>query len=164
MINACNLPQWLWFSAVCHAAYLWNRAYTKALETETPYQPWKRNKPNVAHLHEFGVPVYILRQGQYQGNKMEKKTKRPIFIGFNNENKSIKYYALDTTKILYSWNYQFLSNAENPLPPMEGIEINIVPNVLHEGELDRAHQKRPMGVHPKSHYINEWLKVKRKTY
>ena len=149
MINAHNLPQWLWFSAVCHAAYLQNRAYTKALETETPYQSWKGNKPNVAHLCEFSVLVYILRQGQYQGNKMEKKTKRPIFIGLNNENKSVKYYALDTTKIPYSQNYKFLSNAKIPLPPMEDIKINIMPNVLCEEELDKSMPKKANGSTPK---------------
>ena len=61
MINAQKLPFWLWFQAITHAAYLCNRAYTKALE-ETPYQCWKNKKPNISHLKEFGAPVYVLKQ------------------------------------------------------------------------------------------------------
>ena len=53
------------------------------------------------------------------------------------------------TKILYSQNYKFLSNAENPLPQMEGIEINVAPNVLHEGELDKSALKKADGSTPK---------------
>ena len=89
MINAHGLPWWLWFLAVIHAAYLPNRVGTKALADKTPYECWKNNRPNVAHLRdvahlrEFGVLVYILRQGQHKGNKIENKTKKLIFIGFN---------------------------------------------------------------------------------
>ena len=78
---------------------------------------------------------------------MEKKTKRPIFIGFDDENKSVKYYALDTTKILYSY----------PMPKtlclqwkvLKSIEINITPNVLCEGELDKSMLKKANGSTPK---------------
>ena len=73
MINAQKLPFWLWFQAITHAAYLHNRAYTKALQ-ETPYQCWNHKKPNISHLKEFGAPVYILRQYP-KGHKLELKIK-----------------------------------------------------------------------------------------
>jgi transposase InsO family protein len=64
MINAHGLPEFLWELAVAHAAYLRNRAFSSPLADHTPYEIWHNNKPNVAHLREFGAPVWILHQGQ----------------------------------------------------------------------------------------------------
>lgn len=38
MLNAKNLPQCLWEHAVAHAAYLQNRAPTRALKGKTPHE------------------------------------------------------------------------------------------------------------------------------
>jgi transposase InsO family protein len=64
MLLASKLPEFLWELAVAHAAYVCNRAYTTSIKGSTPYQAWHRWKPNVAHLHKFGAPVWILLQGQ----------------------------------------------------------------------------------------------------
>jgi len=64
MINAHELPEFLWELAIAHVAYLRNRAFTSPLGGYTPYKIWHNNKPNVAHLGEFGAPVWILHQGQ----------------------------------------------------------------------------------------------------
>ena len=64
MVAANDLPEYLWEFAVAHAVYLQNRAYTTTLNT-TPYQIWHKEKPNVAHLREFGSPIWILLQGKY---------------------------------------------------------------------------------------------------
>jgi transposase InsO family protein len=50
MLNGQHLPEFLWEHAVEHAAYVRNRAYTRVLEDETPYQAWFGRKPNVTHL------------------------------------------------------------------------------------------------------------------
>ena len=60
MLIALDLPEFLWKQAVAHATYLRNHAYTKAVEGTTPYERWNNKKPNVAHLREFGMPVWIL--------------------------------------------------------------------------------------------------------
>jgi hypothetical protein len=59
-----KLPEFLWEPAVAHAAYVHNMFYTKYIPNATPYQFWHEQKPNVAHLCEFGVPVWVLQQGQ----------------------------------------------------------------------------------------------------
>jgi len=64
MINAHELPEFLWELAIAHAAYLRNQAFTSPLGDHTPYKIWHNNKPNVAHLCKFGAPVWILHQGQ----------------------------------------------------------------------------------------------------
>ncbi|KIJ42164.1 hypothetical protein M422DRAFT_81072, partial [Sphaerobolus stellatus SS14] len=54
MLFEKKLPEFLWEEAVAHAAYLRNRAPTRALESKTPYEAWHGTKPNVSHLREFG--------------------------------------------------------------------------------------------------------------
>jgi hypothetical protein len=53
-----------------------------ALSSSTPldafftgYECWYRQKPNITHLQEFGVPIWILLQGQSKLLKMEPRSK-----------------------------------------------------------------------------------------
>jgi transposase InsO family protein len=74
MINKRDLPHFLWELAVSHAVYLRNRSYSKPLD-KTPYEIWKKKKPNVAHLREFGAPVWVLLQGKKEQRKILPKSK-----------------------------------------------------------------------------------------
>jgi len=73
MINAYKLPEFLWELVVACTAYLQNQAYTLPIGDHTPYEIWHNNKPNVAHLHEFSTPVWILHQGQAKQQKLQPK-------------------------------------------------------------------------------------------
>ena len=66
MIKGQDLPEFIWEHAISHAAYIQNRAYTKHLETLTPYQGWHNRKPDISHLREFRTPMWILQQGQHK--------------------------------------------------------------------------------------------------
>ena len=131
MIRGQKMPEFLWEQAVAHAAYLRNRAYTTTIKEKTPYEVWYKRKPNVAHLREFGAPVWILLQGQHVERKILPKSKRQLYVGHDDGSKSVKYYNAETRKILTSRNFRFL----NALPenPPEGIVV-APPNVLFEGE------------------------------
>jgi len=59
MLADGKLPEFLWEPAVAHAAYVRNRAYTKAVDGATPHERWTGKRPNVSHLREFGAPVWI---------------------------------------------------------------------------------------------------------
>lgn len=134
MMAARNVPEFLWEHAIQHAAYLRERAPTKALKGKTPHEAWFQQKPNVSHLREFGTPVWILLQGQKVPPKMKPKSKQQLFVGFDDGSKSIKYYNAETHKVLTSQNYRFLTN----LPPKEmspePIFLQSSPSMLREGE------------------------------
>jgi hypothetical protein len=88
-------------------------------------------KPNISHLWEFGTPVWVLLQGQKEPPKMEPKLKQQIFMGYDNGSKSIKYYNMETHKILTSQNYCFLSPTKDNIPPEH---ILVTSNAPQEGE------------------------------
>jgi hypothetical protein len=133
MLAAQSLPEFLWEHATLHATYIRNHSYTKHLKMETPYQGWFNQKPNIAHLHEFGAPVWILLQGQQWNRKMLPRLKQQIYVGYNEGSKSLKFYSAETWKVLISRNYQIINAPPNPEPPEP---VKLVPNMCHEGESD----------------------------
>ena len=130
---AADLPVFLWEHAIAHVAYVRNRAYSLALKTATPYEHWYGHKPDVAHLHEFGAPVWILLQGQKVLPKMEAKSKRHALIGYDDGSKSVKYYTAETRSVLTSRNFCFLepSDPSDTIPEHLSIALD---NVLREWE------------------------------
>ena len=60
MLIGWDVPKFLWEYAIQHTAYLHERTPTYPLKGKMPYEAWYNRKPNVAHLQEFGAPVWIL--------------------------------------------------------------------------------------------------------
>src|SRR5271168_73492 len=114
MLTANNIPEFLWEYAVLHAVYLRNRSYTKHLSDSTPYEGWFDKKPNIAHLREFGAPVWILLQGQKEQRKMLSKSICRIYVGNDDGARAVKYYNAKTLKILTSRNFRHITPPDNP--------------------------------------------------
>jgi hypothetical protein len=74
MLTDSKLLEFLWEPAVAYATYVQNLSYTKYIPKATPYQLWHGHKPDVSHLREFGVPIWILAQGQRVLRKMLPKS------------------------------------------------------------------------------------------
>ena len=135
MVNAQNVPEFLWEYAIDHAAYIRNCSYTCTLQGETPYEIWHGLKPSVAHLREFGTPVWVLLQGQAQQRKILPKSKQRIYVGHEDGPQAIKYFNAEVRKVLTSRNYRFLTPQENaPLPDV----IVVAPDAQCEGEEKRV--------------------------
>jgi len=132
-----GLPKFLWEYAISHLSYLWNQMYTKTLNNKMLYEMRFKNKPNVSHLQEFEAPIWVLLQDQKQPRKMESKSRRWIYVGYDDGSKSIKYYNAETHKILTSQNFCFLTLTNDETPPEPMI---ITPDVPGEGEPEGSMQ------------------------
>jgi len=144
-----------------HAAYVRNLAYTKFLPDMTPYQIWHRCKPNVAHLHEFGAPIWVLSQGQHVIRKMLPKSQCQAYVGHDDGSKAIKYYNTATRNILTLQNFRFLVPSTSS--PSEELAIDLgMDNPPHEGEAERDTQSiNPVRRAAENDHIN--VDVPRKT-
>ena len=109
MLIAKKLPEMLWAEAVSHAAYLRNRASTRALQGATPEGLWNQYKPNIEHLQEFGTSVYVLLESTTR-SKLMAKSEKHIFVGFADGPKAIKYYNARTRQVKITRNFRFLKN------------------------------------------------------
>ena len=132
MMLESDLPAFLWEYAILHAAYLRERAPTKALRDKTPYEAWFKKKPDVAHLREFGSPVYVLLQGQRELPKLLPRSKRQAFVGFDDGSHAIRYYNAETRRVLTSRNFRFLDNPSPHHPQPEPFLVD--PALPREGE------------------------------
>jgi hypothetical protein len=115
-----------------------------------------RKKPNVSHLREFGAPIWILSQGQNEDQKMLPKSKRKIYLGFDNGSNAIKYYNAETCKVLTSHNFHHLNPPKMITPPEL---IQITPHLQHEGEFG---EDMPLQGVKNSDQLNGPAKCKRK--
>jgi hypothetical protein len=143
-LNSQGIPEYLWEYARSHAAYVRNQAYMKPIGTLTPYQGWFKNKPNITHLRECGAPIWILLQGQKEQCKMLPKSKRRIYVGYDDGSNSVKYYNAETRKVLTSRNFRSI---QLPIHPKSPEPVVITPNIQHEGESGAGHMPQ-LGVTP----------------
>ena len=122
-----KLPDFLWDEAVSHACYIRNRAPTRALKGKTPYEAWFGKKPDVSHFREFGCDVWVLDETENL-SKIKPRSKKMVFMGFNDGSKSIRYYDPTKRNIKVSRNVAFHENDD--LQPWN----TSVPGLLSEGE------------------------------
>lgn len=62
------------------------------------------------HLREFGAPVWILFQGPAERLKIQFKSERRLYVGFQGGSRSVLYYDAITQNVKASRNYCFLDN------------------------------------------------------
>ena len=143
MNTAARLLEFLWEPAIAHAVYLQNLSFTRLIPDVTPYQLWYGRKPNVAHLHKFGAPVWVPLQGQKVQWKMLLKSEHRVYIGYDEGSKSIKYYNPANRNILVLWNFHFLSPPEPS--PLEEIVIEPRSPLVEEcTPLSQGERKPPL--------------------
>jgi hypothetical protein len=106
MLISRNLPSFLWAEAVAHAAYIRNRAPTKALDGKTPHEVWTGEKPDVSHLREFGSNVWVLKEG-IKLSKLELQSKKVTFVGFEDRPKAIQFFDAAKRQIRVLRNFIF---------------------------------------------------------
>jgi hypothetical protein len=140
MLRAQDLPEFLWEYSLLYAAYIRNRSFTTHLGFQMPYEGWFNHKLNVSNLREFGAPVWVLLQGQKETRKMLPKSKRQVYVGFDDGVKAVKYYNADTRQILTSRNFRHL----NPPPETPPEPIIIAPSPQHGGESRRMRDDMPL--------------------
>jgi transposase InsO family protein len=59
MLHTADLAKNLWGEALKHAVWLKNRTSTKVLNGRTPYEAFKKEKPDLHNIHEWGCKVDV---------------------------------------------------------------------------------------------------------
>ena len=77
-----NLSSFLWGEDVSTTIYTMNRFTKKFVEGKTPFEAWKRKKPNVFHFRVFDCEAfsYIISEKM---KKLDKRAKKCIFVGYD---------------------------------------------------------------------------------
>ena len=89
MLKSKRMPKEFWAEAVECAIYVQNRCPHAKLDDQTPQEAWSGQKPTISHLKVFGSVAYAHVPDQRR-KKLEDKSKRYIFIGYDEKTKGYK--------------------------------------------------------------------------
>ncbi|CAO2146167.1 unnamed protein product [Urochloa humidicola] len=81
LLKARSVPARFWGEAVVTAVYLLNRAPTKSLDGQTPYEAWHGVKPAVDHLRTFGCVAHVKNVKPHL-SKLEDRSKKVVLLGY----------------------------------------------------------------------------------
>ena len=90
---------------------------------------WYGRKPDVSHFREFGCDVWVLDEAENL-SKIKPRSKKMVFVGFNDGSKSVRYYDPSKRSVKTSRNVTFNENDE----PRELDFVTCVPGLPSEGE------------------------------
>ena len=106
-----NLPREYWAETAHTAVFLLNRLPTKAVAEKTPYEAWYGFKPSLKNLKVFGCLCFVYVP-QIKRDKLDKRAKAGILVGYNTISKAYRIFQPNTKKILISRDVHFMENDE----------------------------------------------------
>ena len=103
LLIGSGLQQILWPYAVMAAAYIRNRCYQQRTG-ETPYFLLTDRKPDISNMHVFGSICYSYVQNK---TKLEPRSKRGIFVGYDKESPAFLIYYPELKKVMRCRSVKF---------------------------------------------------------
>ncbi|KAH9735937.1 hypothetical protein KPL71_017913 [Citrus sinensis] len=111
MLKSKRLPKEFWAEAVACAVYLSNRSPTRSVWGKTPQEAWSGRKPGITHLRVFGSIAHVHVPDESRA-KLDDKSEKFIFIGYDNNSKGYKLYNPNNGKIVISRDVVFDEEGE----------------------------------------------------
>lgn len=101
MLKSKKMLKEFWAEAVQCSIYVQNRSLHVKLEDKTLQEAWSGQKPTVSHLKIFGSVAYAHVSDQ-QITKLEDKSKKFVFIGYDEKTKCYKLLDPIKKKVMVS--------------------------------------------------------------
>jgi len=92
LLNATDLPKYLWVDAISTACYVLNKVLIRPILKKTPYELFKGRKPNISHLKVFGCKCFILNNRKNNLGKFDPKADEGTFLGYSLHNHAYRVY------------------------------------------------------------------------
>ena len=83
------------------AVYLFNRSPTRSVWGKTPQEVWSGRKSGISHLRVFGCIAHVHVPDERRA-KLDDKSERFIFIGYDLSSKGYKLYNPNNKKMIIS--------------------------------------------------------------
>ena len=124
-----NMSKRFWAEALNTAVYVLNRTGTSSVKGKTPYELLFNKKPAIQYLKVFGSIAYTHVPKQKR-KKLDRKSRKGIFIGYSDEVKGYKIYFPETGKMSFHRNVIF---QEDFADKKEKQDIDFEESEEHEG-------------------------------
>ncbi|KAH9697695.1 hypothetical protein KPL71_023716 [Citrus sinensis] len=106
MLKSKRLPKEFWAEAVACAVYLSNRSPTRSVWGKTPQEAWSGRKLGITHLRVFESIAHVHVPDKSRA-KLDDKSEKFIFIGYDNNPKGYKLYNPNNGKIMINRDVVF---------------------------------------------------------
>ena len=136
MLIESELPKDLWTYAVMTAVHVRNRMYNERIQN-TPYQLLVGSKPSISKLHMFGSVCYA---NVHIKKKLDARSKKGYFIGYDKYSPSYLIYFPDTKKITKNATVTFTDKLDSECEEVtqdknqDDLTETIYPNIEQEPE------------------------------
>ena len=140
MLKSKKLPKELWVEAVACAVYLSNRSPTRSVWGKTPQETWSGRKPGISHLRVFGSIAHVHVPDERR-TKLNDKSEKFIFIGYDSNSKGYKLYNLKNGKTVISRDMTFDEEGEWDFGPYAG-DLRFFPQFEEDNEQTIMEQAR----------------------
>ncbi|KAH9752860.1 hypothetical protein KPL71_014876 [Citrus sinensis] len=118
MLKSKRLLKEFWAEAVACAVYLSNRSPTRNVWGKTLQEAWSGRKPGITHLRVFGSIAHVHVPDESRA-KLDDKSEKFIFIGYDNNSKGYKLYNPNNGKIVISRDKKKIDEQqEHATPPI----------------------------------------------
>ena len=116
LLQAKNLPPYLWDKSVNCASYIKNRVPHKSVVRATPFEALHGNNPDVSHLRVFGSKVWAIIP-MHKRKAFQSQSSECILLGYAEDAKEYKLMELASRKWLIKHIVQFEEDHLFDLPP-----------------------------------------------
>jgi len=106
LLRHANLDKCFWAEACLTAIYTRNRLPTARVTGKTPYEIVFQKSPDMKNMRVFGCLVYFLTPKELR-KKWDSKSKRGIFLGYEESAKAYRVYDLNTNQVTISRDVDF---------------------------------------------------------
>ncbi|KAH9650220.1 hypothetical protein KPL70_026283 [Citrus sinensis] len=130
MLKSKRLLKEFWAEAVACAVYLSNQSPTRNVWGKTPQEAWSGRKPGIIHLRVFGSIAHVHVPDESRA-KLDDKSEKFIFIGYDNNSKGYKLYNPNNGKIIKQVEEQ-QEPATLPISPASNTCGDSPPSFLNE--------------------------------
>nr|GEV14055.1 hypothetical protein [Tanacetum cinerariifolium] len=99
----------------------------ESLNNKTPQEAWNGINPIISHLSIFGSFVYVHHLSQRR-SKIDDRSKKHVFVGYDNQSKGYKLYNSVTRKMVPSLDHSLLKlygMAKEPDTPVVAANLHI---------------------------------------
>jgi len=126
MLHDQKLPKFLWGEVANTIVYVQNISPHRALNNKTPKEVLTSEKPEVGHLRIIGYLVYF-HVPKEKNNKLEALGKKGMFVGYCENSKAYRMYALGERNIELRRDVTFdedaaLGKARDTPPPPANVD------------------------------------------
>lgn len=111
MLTSSGLPETLWGEACCTAAYLHNRVNLAGDGTVTPFEKWFHRKPDLSHIHSFGLQIQILDKPR-SGTKWSPKTRLAHLVGYTQRRNTYRCFVSSDDEVRITCDVIFRSHPQ----------------------------------------------------